>query len=61
MEAVNLLSSNKYTEKQIVCIQKEKNFFLLIKYFFFQGLFIYFCHYEFKYGNETINYSKYSK
>jgi hypothetical protein len=24
MEAVNLLSSNKYTEKQIVCIEEEK-------------------------------------
>ncbi len=23
MEAVNLLSSNKYTEKQIVCIEEE--------------------------------------
>jgi hypothetical protein len=60
MEAVNLLSSNKYTEKQIVRIEfdrllKENLFFLYL------GLFIHFGYYEFKFRNETINYSKYSK
>jgi len=34
MEAVNLLSSNKYTEKQIVCIEEE-NKTNQISFFFF--------------------------
>ena len=65
MEAVNLLSSNKYTEKQIVRNFKRKKMkeFLSLSLcmIHYLGLFIYFCYYEFKYRNETINYSKYSE
>lgn len=60
MEAVNLLSSNKYTEKQIVRIRKTC-FSAQYESFSCLGLFIYFCYHEFEYRNETINHSKYSK
>lgn len=61
MEAVNLLSSNKYTEKQIVRIDELFSSLMIEENIqFILGLFIYFCHHEFKYRNETINYTKYS-
>lgn len=60
MEAVNLLSSNKYTEKQIVRI--EFNHFFAKRFSsIYPGLFIHFCYYEFQFRNEAINYSKYSQ
>ena len=40
MEAVNLLSSNKYTEKQIVSILK-KNHSLFTMNFFFRGTYLF--------------------
>jgi hypothetical protein len=51
MEAVNLLSSNKYTEKQIV------NFLFRLKIYKHSGLFIHFRFDQFEFGFDEINYS----
>jgi AP-2 complex subunit alpha len=65
MEAVNLLSSIKYTEKQIVCSRNKHDFIAYEQYLSILisclGLSIYFCDYEFKHRNETIDHPEYSQ
>ena len=59
MEAVNLLSSNKYTEKQIVRIRQLELSSWMPMYLL--GLPVHFCHHEFEFGNEAAYHSEYSQ